>query len=115
MIHVRSSKFRHVFGKPVRKEDQYENIQCNASAPESNLLDANTKYFALPWRGGGGPFVVWPLDKQGRLPVEVPLFTGHSGAVTDLQFCPFHQQTVASASDDTTVKVIEGDRLKRLS
>ena len=40
---VRASKFRHVFGKAVKKEDQYENIQSTASAPDSNLCDANTK------------------------------------------------------------------------
>jgi hypothetical protein len=28
---VRSSKFRHVFGKTVRKEDQYENVQVGAA------------------------------------------------------------------------------------
>ena len=26
---VRSSKFRHVFGKTVRKEEQYENVQVS--------------------------------------------------------------------------------------
>ena len=28
---VRSSKFRHVFGKTVRKEEQYENVQVGAA------------------------------------------------------------------------------------
>jgi WD40 repeat protein len=102
---VRSSKFRHVFGKTVRKEDQYENVQCNASAPDSYLVDANSKYVCLPWRGGGGPFVVWPLNKTGRLPQQVPLCTGHSGTVMDLHFNPFVDECVASASDDTTAKV----------
>ena len=65
---VRSSKFRHVFGKTVRKEDQYENLMPGTAGPDSNLCDVNKKYFALPWRGGGGPFVVWSLNKPGRLP-----------------------------------------------
>ena len=30
---VRSSKFRHVFGKTVRKEDQYENVQVGIRTP----------------------------------------------------------------------------------
>lgn len=76
--------------------------QCNASAPDSNLVDANSKYVCLPWRGGGGPFVVWPLKKTGRLPQQVPLCTGHSGTVMDLHFNPFIDECVASASDDTT-------------
>ncbi len=102
---VRSSKFRHVFGKSVRKEEHYENVQSNASAPDSNLLDCSPKYFAVPWRGGGGPFVVWPLSKPGRLPQDVPLCTGHNGAVMDLHFSPFCDECVASASDDTTTKI----------
>jgi hypothetical protein len=65
---VRASKFRHVFGKSVKKEEQYEDLNPGSSAPDSNLCDANAKYFALPWRGGGGPFVIWPLAKTGRLP-----------------------------------------------
>ena len=38
-------------------------VQCNASAPDSNLVDANSKYVCLPWRGGGGCAVprIWML------------------------------------------------------
>ena len=102
---VRASKFRHAFGKAAKKEEQYENVQSTASAPDSNLMDANTKYFALPWRGGGGPFVVWPLSKNGRLPKDMNMFIGHGGPVMDLHFSPFNQECLATASDDTTVKV----------
>ena len=79
--------------------------KCNASAPDSNLCDVNAKYFCLPWRGGGGPFLVWDLQKKGRLPQDLPLCTGHSGTVQDLHFNPFIDECVASASDDTTAKV----------
>lgn len=65
---VRASKFRHVFGKAVKKEEQYEDLMPGSSAPDSNACECNAKYFGLPWRGGGGPFIIWPLDKQGRLP-----------------------------------------------
>eukprot|EP00290_Baffinella_frigidus_P008925 CAMPEP_0180122350 /NCGR_PEP_ID=MMETSP0986-20121125/3528_1 /TAXON_ID=697907 /ORGANISM="non described non described, Strain CCMP2293" /LENGTH=412 /DNA_ID=CAMNT_0022061531 /DNA_START=261 /DNA_END=1495 /DNA_ORIENTATION=+ len=102
---VRSSKFRHVFGRDPRIEEKFENIQSMASAPDSNLCDANSKYFALPWRGGGGPFIVWPFSKPGRLPQDMNLFSGHGGAVMDLHFSPFIDECIASASDDTTVKV----------
>ena len=33
------------------------------------------------------------------------MFTGHGGAVMDLHFSPFNQDCIASASDDTTVRV----------
>jgi coronin-1B/1C/6 len=80
-------------------------VQCNASAPDSNLLDANSKYFCCPWRGGGGPFVVSSLKKTGRFPPDIPLCTGHSGTVQDLHFNPFVDEMVATASDDTTARV----------
>lgn len=102
---VRSSKFRHVFGKAVRKDDHYDNLMPGTAGPDSNLCDVNSKFFGLPWRGGGGPFVVWPLSKTGRLPPDVPLCTGHGGPVMDLAFSPFHDNIIASASDDTTVKI----------
>ena len=41
---VRSSKFRHVFGKTVRKEDQYENVQV----PFCNLPPSTTSVPAYP-------------------------------------------------------------------
>ena len=49
--------------------------------------------------------MVWPLSKTGRLPKDVPMFTGHGGAVMDLHFSPFNQECIASASDDTYVKI----------
>eukprot|EP00961_Rhodomonas_salina_P290134 3920705-Rhodomonas_salina.2 len=90
------------------------------------LILCSSKYFAVPWRGGGGPFVVWPLSKpgklrdkpndapviltylvmlSGRLPQDVPLCTGHNGAVMDLHFSPFCDELVASGSDDTTTRI----------
>jgi hypothetical protein len=52
---VRDSKYRHVFGKALAKESWYESIQgAGISAPDSNLVACNSKYFALAWKGGGG-------------------------------------------------------------
>lgn len=36
---------------------------------------------------------------------DMNLFSGHGGAVMDLHFSPFIDECIASASDDTTVKV----------
>jgi coronin-1B/1C/6 len=45
-----------------------------------------------------------PLDKPGRWPV-IPYFSGHSGALLDFDFNPFHDNIIASGSEDNTVKV----------
>lgn len=72
---------------------------------EQNYIKANPKYFAVGLQGGGGPFAVLPLDKPGRFEPEQPIVTGHSAAVLDFEFNPFHDQILASASEDQTVKV----------
>src|SRR5690606_29532695 len=50
-------------------------------------------------------FAVIPLNKPGRFEPETPIVTGHSAAVLDFDFNPFHDQIIASASEDQTVKV----------
>ena len=110
---VRDSKYRHVFGKAAPKEGCYEGLNtAGVSAPDSNLVAANRHFFALSWKGGGGPFIVHPIACAGKLERVVDkemhppcVFNGHSGAVLDLDFAPLHDAVVASASEDTTVRV----------
>ena len=110
---VRGSKYRHVFGKALAKEGWYEGIQsAGISAPDSNLVACNAKYFALAWKGGGGPFVVHPLTRTGKLErvvdkevISTSVFNGHSMPVQDLDFSPFHETVIATASEDSTVRV----------
>lgn len=56
------------------------------------------RYLALPWQGGGGPFLVHSLSAFGRLDAIPNLFQGHSSAVQDLDFSPFEDEIIASAS-----------------
>ena len=46
-----------------------------------------------------------PREQTGRLSPEYPLFTGHSGAVLDLDFSPFNDNLIASCSEDSTIKI----------
>eukprot|EP00281_Chroomonas_sp_CCMP1168_P019888 CAMPEP_0206230820 /NCGR_PEP_ID=MMETSP0047_2-20121206/10484_1 /ASSEMBLY_ACC=CAM_ASM_000192 /TAXON_ID=195065 /ORGANISM="Chroomonas mesostigmatica_cf, Strain CCMP1168" /LENGTH=413 /DNA_ID=CAMNT_0053654311 /DNA_START=59 /DNA_END=1296 /DNA_ORIENTATION=+ len=100
---VRTSKFRHVHGSVSK--DKYDNINSTATAADSNIIAGNSKYLALPWQGGGGPFVVHNLSVFGRLEAIPKMFQGHSGTVQDLDFCPFKDEVIASASEDASVKV----------
>ena len=56
-------------------------------------------------KGGGGPFAVIPLDKPGKFAADMPYIGGHTGSVLDFDFNPFHDQILASASEDQTVKI----------
>jgi coronin-1B/1C/6 len=102
---VRSSKFRHVFCDPPRPDATFQNLRLSTVTGEQNYIKANPLYFAVGLEGGGGPFAVIPLNKPGRFEPEHPIVAGHSAAVLDFDFNPFHDQLLASASEDQTVKV----------
>lgn len=103
---VRQSKYRHVFGKAFKKEKCYDNIKLSRNAWDSNYICANLKYFAVCVEAaGGGSFVVVPFETKGKLKSDYPLIAGHKAAVLDLDFNPFNDAIVASASEDGTAKL----------
>ncbi|KAG5658731.1 hypothetical protein KAF25_007284 [Fusarium avenaceum] len=113
---VRASKYRHVFGKSTRKEFCYDNLHISRNAWDTNLVkvrrtaslrvvqSVNPEYLSVNWdASGGGAFAVIPLNERGKLPDQIPLFRGHTAAVLDTDWNPFHDNIVASASDDGKV------------
>ncbi|KAI9675444.1 MAG: Coronin-like protein crn1 [Caeruleum heppii] len=106
---VRASKYRHVFGKPTRKEQCYDNLRISKNAWDTNLVkvgDVNPQYLSVNWEaGGGGAFAVIPLSERGRLPEHIPLFRGHTAPVLDTDWSPFNDSLVVSGGDDGKVFV----------
>lgn len=103
---VRDSKFRHVFGQGVRKELCYDNIRITKNSWDSNFCAVNPKFLAIVTEAaGGGAFLVLTLKQTGKIDPNAPLVTGHKGAVLDIQWCPFDDNIIASASDDAIVRV----------
>lgn len=103
---IRQSKFRHVFGQPLKRDQCYDNIRITKSAWDSTFCAVNPKYVAIITEAaGGGAFVVLPLDKTGRIDRDAPLVVGHKAAVLDVQWCPHNDDVVASGSEDCTVKI----------
>jgi len=104
---VRSSKYRHVFGKEAKPEDQVDNIVISRNAWDSNYISANSRFFAVCWQtAGGGSVGVVPTSQKGKLPQQgFPLITGHTAAVLDLEFNPFNDYLLATASEDCYVKI----------
>lgn len=61
---IRSSKFRHVFGRGSRKENCYENVLITQKAHDTAACAVNPKFVAIAVEvAGGGAFIVLPLDK----------------------------------------------------
>lgn len=57
------------------------------------------------FQGGGGPMAVLPFNKPGKVPIDLPLIAGHAGPVLDFEFNPFADDLLASASEDSTIKL----------
>jgi len=101
----RRSKFRHVFADPPRTEDCWRGIRLTSESWDSNYCAVNPKYIAVSWNvGGGGAVGVLDAKNPGKLQ-DVPLFTGHRGAVLDLDWNPFNDGVLATSSNDSSVKI----------
>lgn len=65
-----------------------------------------TKFFAIPWQGGGGPVYVSRLENLGKVEPNPHLLYGHKSPVLDLAFYPFDDTVLATGGDDAGIKVI---------
>lgn len=105
---VRQSKFRHVFGKEVKKEECYDGVRITKNAWDSNFCSVNPKFIAVVVeQQGGGAFLVLNIEDVGRVALNAPKVCGHTSEVLDVKFCPFNDYVIASCSEDCTVKVWE--------
>ena len=65
---IRSSKFKHVYGAPAKRLDCYENVKITRNAGDANFCAVNPKFLAVVVEvGGGGSFLVLPLDQKVRI------------------------------------------------
>lgn len=102
---VRSSKFRHVFGSPAKKEETWDGIKLSKNAWDSNYLDVNPKFIAVCWQtAGGGAIGILDATSPGKL-ADVKVFNGHKAPVLDVAFNPFNDHLVATAAEDATIKI----------
>ncbi|KAJ8676010.1 hypothetical protein QAD02_011796 [Eretmocerus hayati] len=103
---VRSSKFRHVYGQALKREQCYDNIRVSKSSWDSTFCAVNPKFLAIIVESaGGGAFIVLPHNKVGRISPDHPLVGGHKGPVLDIAWCPHNDNVIASGSEDCLVKV----------
>lgn len=73
---------------------------------DQQYIKASSKYFAVALFGGGGLVYVGRHDRPGRfLPGSTPTLHGHAGAILDFDWNPFDDNMLATASEDTTIKL----------
>jgi len=59
---MRSSKYRHIYGSPAKKEQCYEGMRITKDAHDSSFCAVNPKFLAIVLESaGGGVFLVVPL------------------------------------------------------
>jgi len=100
--YVRQSSYRHVFGTPAKESFLGLTPSCNG---EGNYIAGNTKYFAVPIAGGGGPVVIHPLSKPGRFGAKIPQLAVHKNPVSDIQFHPFIETLIATGDEGALIKL----------
>lgn len=103
---VRKSKFRHIFGTAEKNDRCFNDIKVTNSSYDNNFCAVNPKFLALAIEGGGGgPFMVVPITQVGRVPINQPVYDGHSAPVNDLAWSPFNDHIIATCSEDLTIKI----------
>ncbi|CAI4230754.1 unnamed protein product [Auanema sp. JU1783] len=102
---VRQSKFRHVFCKPVKHENCMSDIKVTEITWDSLFCAVNPKFIAFINKGAGGPFMVIPVKKIGRVDKDYPFVDAHKAPCLEVAWSPFNDNVIASCSEDTTAKV----------
>eukprot|EP00744_Colponema_vietnamica_P001558 GILI01002569.1.p1 GENE.GILI01002569.1~~GILI01002569.1.p1 ORF type:complete len:485 (+),score=153.73 GILI01002569.1:38-1456(+) len=100
---VRASKYRHVWGELLK--DKYECLRLSSKPTESTQIKGNGKFLAVSWDSAGGSVAVLPLESYGKVSHDIKLVRAHAGAVLDFDFNPFHDNLLATCSEDSTIKV----------
>lgn len=73
---VRSSKFRHVYGQALKREQCYDNVRVSKSSWDSTFCAVNPKFLAIIVESaGGGAFIVLPHNKVSLFHSVVQVFS----------------------------------------
>ncbi|OBS72818.1 hypothetical protein A6R68_12596 [Neotoma lepida] len=74
----RSSKFRHVYGKPASKENCYDSVPITRSVHDNHFCAVNPHFIAVVTEcAGGGAFLVIPLH-QAHDSLVIHLYAGRA-------------------------------------
>ena len=93
-------------GGELSKKDRFMDIQSPESNVEGSLIDVNTNFLAVAWKGKNGNIAIFDTSKPDRTPMNYPLINpAHEGNVMNLKFSPFRTNILASSGDDGLIKL----------
>lgn len=97
---------RNVYGEA--EPHKYEDVKMSDNMTDGSMMDANSHFIAFSYATtAGGSVAVIDATNFHRLPVHIPLITGHTAPVLDVKFSPFRTNLLATSSDDSTVRLWE--------
>jgi WD40 repeat protein len=114
---VRTSHFRHIFGKVANRVDCYEDLKIHNEAMQNRLLRANKTWFGVSWQGVGGRLGVFnfatdkgrvapPIQKGKTEADQTRVSTIEVGsAILDFDFHPFKDDVLATGSENAQIRV----------
>ena len=102
---LRSSKYRHVYTEGPKHDGTFTNVVPYPGGGDHQGIKCNTKYWATGVKGGGGPVLVYPLNKPGVVPTDAVKLNGHTADVLDLDFHPFYQDLLVTGSQDCRINL----------
>ena len=100
----KASKYKNAAPFGPKPHDVIRDLSLGSYRSHGNFIAASAAFMAFNWDVHGSKIAVLPLDTKGRQNKDaVPLIYAHSDFVTDLQFSPFDDGLLATASQDLTV------------
>ncbi|KAI7899420.1 WD40-repeat-containing domain protein [Cokeromyces recurvatus] len=103
-----TSAYKYISGKFYHPSTRFEDLQglsINKSGT-CDLIQANTKFIAVPISGPGGRVGIINARKPGRLPIHIPSVLCNS-EVNDFKFDPFDENILITVSNDNKIRVWE--------
>lgn len=101
---MKTLKFKHLYGEPYKFK--FEQLKPTKMSGDSPMVKGNSLYTAFIWQtGGGGEVCILQNDKPGKLSPEHPMLQGHTGSILDIDWYPFDDSFLATASMDNSIKI----------
>ncbi|XP_055843174.1 coronin-7 isoform X6 [Episyrphus balteatus] len=101
----KASKYKNAAPIVPKPEACIRDIVVGSYQTFGNNIAASGAFMAFNWEHTGSSLAVLPIDDCGRKSKTMPLLHGHTDTVTDLEFSPFHDGLLATASQDCLVKI----------
>ncbi|KAG0174129.1 Coronin-7 [Apophysomyces sp. BC1015] len=101
-----ASTYKYISGKWYHPNFFYDDLRGLAidKSGTMDLIQANSKFIAVPISGPGGRVGIIPVNKPGRLPTHIPCVVCGS-PVTYFVFDPFNDHMLATVSEDNKVRL----------